>query len=104
MGSAYTERREWLISWIAIMRSEFEAAGYVSLPGFLSSTEVEEWRQEWARVRQSVVPELADAEVYYEEPADPRSLKQVQQLWKHDSWFHEDHAGTRMETNRTERN
>ena len=39
------------------------------------------------RLIRDVVPNMPKAEVYYEARSDESSLKQLQQIWKHDAWF-----------------
>ena len=73
----------------AALRTCFEQDGFVSLPGFLAAGELAELRAQLARFLDEVLPRVPREEVYFEERDDPRSLKQVQQLGRHDPFFQE---------------
>ena len=69
------------------LRHEFDLDGYVSIPGFFSLEEIEEIRGQLDRFIQEVVPTLPPAEVYYDDKEDHQTLKQIQQLGRHDPYF-----------------
>ena len=67
------------------LRRAFEADGFVSVPGFLDARELAAVRADLARVVREVVPTMPPGEVYYEDPGDPSTLKQLQRLHVHDA-------------------
>lgn len=69
------------------LQAPFERDGFVSLPGFFDDEELERVRSELARFRRDVVPTMPVAEVYFEDKHDPTSVKQLQQLGRHDAFF-----------------
>ena len=69
------------------LRTSFERDGFVSLPGFLNSAEIDELRAQLARFESDVLPTMPGAQVFYEDRHDASTLKQVQQLGEHDPWF-----------------
>jgi len=68
-------------------KQRFRHDGYVFLQQFLGETDVAEIRENMTRFIQDVLPSLPVEQVYYEDPGDPITLKQIQQLGKHDSYF-----------------
>lgn len=66
---------------------EFNLNGYVSIPGFFNAEELQALRENKERFIRDVVPTMPEAEVYYEDPNDVSTLKQLQQVWKHDDFF-----------------
>lgn len=72
---------------IAPQARAFRADGFVHMPGFLDGPSLEALRLEVARFLVEVVPNMPAAQVYRDDPDDPASLKQVQQLGLHDPWF-----------------
>ena len=67
----------------------FERDGFIVLPGFVSTVEVDRILGEVERYVRDVVPGMPPEEVYYEDRGDPSSLKQLQRLSSHDSFFEE---------------
>jgi len=65
-----------------------ERDGFQVFPGFLSSEAVAKMRSEVHRFLRTVVPELPDSLVYYEDRARRETLKQVQRMFEHDAVFH----------------
>jgi len=78
---------DWLKKHADRLNKEFNLNGYVSIPGFFSAEELAEIKENKARFIQDVVPTMSDKEVYYEDKNDPSTLKQLQQMWKHDDYF-----------------
>ncbi len=66
---------------------EFNLDGYVSIPGFYSGKELEALIEAKERYIREVVPKTPASEVYYEDKADPTTLKQLFNIWKHDAYF-----------------
>ncbi|MHA1547521.1 MAG: phytanoyl-CoA dioxygenase family protein [Alphaproteobacteria bacterium] len=71
----------------ARLHHEFDLNGFVSLPDFFSGDELAELRANKDRLIRDVVPNMPNEEVYYENRDDPTTLKQLQQIWRHDDWF-----------------
>ncbi|MEE2935660.1 MAG: phytanoyl-CoA dioxygenase family protein [Planctomycetota bacterium] len=55
---------------------------------FLSPDEVTELVEHVRRYIQERVPAMPSEQVFYEDQQQPESLKQIQQMWKHDDYFH----------------
>ena len=70
-------------------RELFERDGFIVLPGFVSTVEVDRILGEVERYVRDVVPGMPPEEVYYEDRGDPSLLKQLQRLSSHDSFFEE---------------
>lgn len=69
------------------LHHEFDLNGYVSIPGFFSGDELAGLQANKDRLIREVMPDMPNNEVYLEDPSDPASLKQLQQIWRHDDWF-----------------
>jgi phytanoyl-CoA hydroxylase len=68
-------------------RQKFLDEGFVFLSSFLGEGEISEIRSNLARFVKEVLPTIPAEHVYYERPDDPTTLKQIQQLGQHDSYF-----------------
>ena len=64
---------------------------------FLSPGELSELVENVGRFIAEVVPALPADQVFYEEKDKPESLKQIQYLFKHDSYFHSVMVGSKFE-------
>lgn len=71
------------------IKNEFQRDGYVFIPGFLSTDEVDKIRNNFDRVIDQVVPEMPEKHVFYEDKDDASSLKQLIDLHEYDSFFNE---------------
>ena len=69
------------------MQSDFDRDGFVVLRGFLTSNEVAEFRQELDRFLTEELPRLPGRYVYYEDANRADTLKQIQQLGEHSTFF-----------------
>lgn len=67
--------------------NDFTADGFVHIPDFLDEQSLRALRQEVERFLAEVLPNLPAEHVYRDDPDDPASLKQIQQLGLHDPWF-----------------
>ncbi len=68
-------------------RATFLADGYIVLRGFLNADEVAATRENLTRFIADVVPALPREQVFYEDLGQPDSLKQIQQMFRHDAFF-----------------
>ncbi len=71
------------------LREDFRRDGYVRLPGFLSTAEVDAWRAGVERLIRDRLDSLPREHVFFENRNDPATLKQIQQLGEHDELFGE---------------
>lgn len=78
---------EWLNKHSERLLHEFNLNGYVSIPGFFNAEELAEIKTNKLRFIEDVVPSMPDSEVYYEDSSDKTTLKQLQNMWQHDSFF-----------------
>ena len=69
------------------LKDNFDKKGYIALESFLEAEEIAEAQRQTARFIENVVPGLPSDIVYYENKADPSTLKQVQKLYEHDEYF-----------------
>ena len=67
--------------------AQFHRDGFVHVPQFLGTDEVEEFNRRMDRIIFEVAPCLAPEEVFYEDLGKAWTLKQIQQVWKHDDWI-----------------
>jgi phytanoyl-CoA hydroxylase len=67
--------------------SDFDRDGYVALPGFLPEGELTELDARVTQFIADVVPAMPREHVFYENKEDPTSLKQLQHLYRYDSYF-----------------
>ncbi len=65
----------------------FQEDGYAVCRGVLSADEVAEVLRHVERYITDVAPHRPSEEIFYEDKADASSLKQIQQLWQHDTFF-----------------
>lgn len=79
------------------LRAEFEANGFVSLPGFLNSEEVTKVRTCMHQFLAHELSKLPAELVYYENREDPGSLKQIQRLHEQTPEFTALMFGSRFE-------
>ena len=70
------------------IENKFSSEGFVVLKDFLSPLEVSELLENVDRFIAEVVPSLHGDQVFYEEKEKPETLKQIQFMFKHDSYFH----------------
>lgn len=71
------------------LHHEFNLDGFVSLPGFFDEEEVKSLVENKERFIRDIVPTMPETEVYYDDKDDPSTLKQLQKLGEHDSFFGE---------------
>mgnify|MGYP000704698563 CR=1 FL=1 len=69
------------------LNKEFNLDGYVSIPAFFSPEEMAEINSNKERFIKDVVPTMPESEVYYDDKNDLSTLKQLQLMWKYDSFF-----------------
>lgn len=65
----------------------FEEEGYVSIPGFLSAEELSTLKLAVSSFIENKLQVMAKNHYFYEDAADPSTLKQMQDLEKYDEWF-----------------
>jgi phytanoyl-CoA hydroxylase len=68
--------------------SKFNTDGFVFMPDFFSSDEVESINQNLNRVIKEVLPDIPDNEVFYENKGDGSMIKQISSLDQHDHFFY----------------
>lgn len=71
------------------IKEAFKKNGYVFIPGFLRTEEVDTIRKNFDRVIDEVVPEMPENSVFYEDKSDPSTLKQLIDLHLYDPFFKE---------------
>ena len=71
----------------ARLHEEFHRDGYVSIPGFFDPAEIGAIRRNKDRFVREVVPTMPETEVYYDDREDAGTLKQIQNMGKHDPFF-----------------
>ena len=69
--------------------SKYKEEGYIPFPSFLNQSEVQECNQRIENYIKEIVPKIPGTEVFYEDKNDKGSLKQLQRMHEHDSWFNE---------------
>lgn len=71
------------------LKASFDKDGYVLIKGFLSREQVEEINIKLADYIQSVVPNMPAKHVFYENKERPETLKQLQDMQVHSSFFNQ---------------
>lgn len=71
------------------LTAAFAAQGFVSVRPLFDAAAIARIDAELQRFIRDVVPTMPEAQVYYEDRADARSLKQLQKLFDHDGFFHD---------------
>lgn len=69
------------------LRDLFQRDGYVRIDGFLDADEVRDLREHLARFVETVIPRMPPKHVFYEDKSSRQTLKQVQQIHRHDEYF-----------------
>ena len=69
------------------VRESFERDGYVQIPAFLDSSIITQVDQQLQRFIRNTVPTMPSEQVFYEIKGEPSTLKQIQHLENHDTWF-----------------
>lgn len=67
--------------------ANFKKDGFVVLKEFLKDSKLNEIQHNVYRFIRDLIPSLPREHVFYEDKNDVSSLKQIQQMWKHDSYF-----------------
>jgi phytanoyl-CoA hydroxylase len=80
------QKSEWQES-PDVTQKAFRRDGYVVVRSFLDAEEVAEVYANLDRVIREVVPTLPSEQAFYEEKGNDSTLKQVQQLQKHNAYF-----------------
>ncbi len=79
------------------LRAGFLRDGFVFLPGFLGTTEVAAVNQHLTALIRERVPAMPPDVAFYENPAEPSTLKQIQSLYHYDPLFDSLMFGSRFE-------
>lgn len=82
---------------LGFQRLEFERNGFISFPKFLDSREVSELHENVERFKEQIVPSMPREHVFYEDINDCTSLKQLQQMYAYDDYFHQLMFGSKFE-------
>ena len=61
--------------------------GFVAISSFFVQEKLEEIRLELSRFKQKILPHLGSSEVFYEDKTNSKTLKQIQRMHEHDSFF-----------------
>lgn len=71
------------------LKASFENDGYVFVKGFFSKEQVNEVNKELVEFIQATVPSMPANHVFYEDKEKPETLKQLQDLQVHSSFFNQ---------------
>jgi phytanoyl-CoA hydroxylase len=80
-----------------LLKEHFDEHGYVSIPDFLNTREISEVHTSLGNFIQDRLPSLPEGNVFYEDKADPSTLKQIQLLFEHDDYFRNMMFGSQFE-------
>ena len=69
------------------MKAVFDSAGYLVIPSFLNPLQIDEVQRKMDEYVRDVVPHVPVKQVFYENKDRPETLKQLQDVWKHDPYF-----------------
>jgi len=76
---------------------EFETNGFIALRKFMDPREVSELHENVNRFIKQIVPDMPREHVFYEDLNDCTSLKQLQQMFAYDDYFHQLMFGSKFE-------
>jgi len=68
---------------------DYDRDGYVLIRKFVKPEDFAELHANVERFLAETLPSLPREHVFYEDRDDPATLKQIQQMGRHDGWFHE---------------
>lgn len=68
-------------------KAQFDRDGFLALPQFLDQQELSELNSRLQHYVAEIVPILPRADVFYEDKANTATLKQMQRMEQHDSYF-----------------
>ncbi|WP_119080738.1 phytanoyl-CoA dioxygenase family protein [Chitinophaga alhagiae] len=71
----------------AIIKETFQRDGYVLIPAFLDSDEVNEIIKNFERVIEQVTPNMPAEKMFFEDKDDPSTLKQLIDIHQYDQFF-----------------
>ena len=71
------------------LHTDFARDGYVAVKPLYSFDEISALNAQIERFIRDVVPQMPDTQVYYEDKADKSTLKQLQRMFEHDSYFND---------------
>lgn len=74
---------------ITELKKSFEQDGYIFIPGFLNNDEVKEIRNKLDQFIEQEVPSMPVEHKFYEDKSDEKTLKQLQDLHRYNSFFSE---------------
>lgn len=70
------------------LQRSYEADGFVAIPRFLTDDDLADVYRALDLFIEKKVPELPPEHVFYEDKSRPETLKQIQQLFEYDEYFH----------------
>lgn len=70
-----------------VLKSNFKRDGYVFIPGFFNAGQIAEINRQLADYIENKVPKLLSKQVFYEDQENPDTLKQLQDLQLHSTFF-----------------
>jgi len=85
--SSFHHNKELRTATMNNLKNRFDNKGYVAVSGFLDDVETVELQRQTSRFIDEVAPKLDDDTAYYESKQNRTTLKQVQKLYDHDSYF-----------------
>jgi phytanoyl-CoA hydroxylase len=65
----------------------FHEHGYVAVPSFLASEDLQSLNEHLTRYLRDIVPRMSAEHVFYEDKQHRSSLKQLQRMHEYDDWF-----------------
>ncbi|MFD1140264.1 phytanoyl-CoA dioxygenase family protein [Larkinella insperata] len=72
---------------ITALKESFRTDGYIFLPGFLSAEEVRDLNENVKSFIRNQVADMPREQVFYEDPDDPTTLKQLIDMQKYGAYF-----------------
>ena len=86
-----------MTNYKASMEDKFDSEGFIIHRDFIRPEEVSDILENVERFIREIVPNLPSDQVFYEDKNKPATLKQIQQMFKHDSFFHSLMVGSKFE-------
>lgn len=74
------DNRDW--------KENFDRDGFIFYPGFLNEQEMVKLSENVDRYIDEIIPTMPPEQVYFDNRDDPDSLKQIQEMFTYDDYFH----------------
>lgn len=79
------------------LKESFDKDGYIFISGFFTGEEIQQLNEALAHFIKEIVPAMQSKHVFYEDKSNPTTLKQLQNMFSYDPYFHQLLVGGKFE-------